>query len=119
MIGTKRARLSAVAMAVALGFMCGAFKLIVAQLALYGKFVPQTVEMVTRWGGIFPGVEASMTGSFVAGAWGFLTGFFAGLIFSWIYNLCLCCCPGCCPCCKGASCGNKAGECAISTEKKL
>lgn len=119
MTGMKRARLSAVALAVALGFMCGGFKLVITMLAMKGMFVPQTVDMVTRWAAVFPGVEVSMVGSFVAGAWGFLTGFFSGLVFSWIYNLCLCCCPGCCPCCKGATCGNKANECSVTPDRKL
>lgn len=118
MTGMKRARLSAVALGVALGLMCGGWMLIICQLALNGQFTPFTTDMVTRWQGIFPGVQLSMVGSLVAGAWGFLKGFFGGLVFGWLYNLCLCCCPRCCPCCRCSSCaGEGAGHCGTPTIK--
>jgi len=98
MRGLKKARLSAVALGVALGVICGVGMLIVGLAATQGVF---GAEMVARWATQFPGIEVSLTGSFIAGAWGFLKGFFFGLILGWLYNLCLCCCTrGHCSCCK-------------------
>ena len=101
MMGKKRARLSAVALGVALGVLCGAWMLTVGMLAWHGIF---GADLVAQWATMFPGVAATMMGALVAGAWGFLKGFVIGLIFGWIYNLCLCCCTRCCPCCK-CGCG--------------
>ena len=116
MTGVKRARLSAVALGVALGFICGVWMLTAGLLAFKIQS-PFATEMMNHWKTIFPGVEISLIGSCVAGAWGFLKGFFLGLVFGWIYNLCLCCCPSCCPCCKCATCGTKT-ECGIKPESK-
>lgn len=120
MTGGKRARLSAVGLGVALGVMCGGWMLMITLLAWNGQFTPFTTDLVTHWTGIFPGVELSMTGSFVAGSWGFLKGFFSALVFGWIYNLCVCCCTRCCPCCKCSctSCGSKGGACTVGGEVK-
>ena len=101
----KKARLSAVALGVAVGLMCGGWMLIVGLLATHGVF---GAEMVAHWATFFPGVDASVKGSLIAGGWGFIKGFFFGLILGWIYNLCLCCCSRKhCTCCKtaGESCG--------------
>lgn len=97
MMGTKRARLSAVALGVALGVLCGAWMLFVGMSAWQNVF---GADIVNRWALFYPGVSISMKGAWIAGAWGFLKGFFMGLIIGWIYNLCLCCCTRCCPCCK-------------------
>ncbi|EKD54416.1 MAG: hypothetical protein ACD_60C00087G0028 [uncultured bacterium] len=102
----KRARLSAVALGVAFGVLCGGWMLFVGISAAHGGF---GAEMMTRWAAVFPGVETSMKGAWIVGAWGFLKGFFSGLILGWIYNLCLCCCNRShCSCCKSscATCGN-------------
>jgi len=116
MTGVKRARLSAVALGVALGVLCGVWMLTVGLLAFKNQ-TPFATELMTRWATIFPGVEVSIMGSCVAGAWGFLKGFFIGLVFGWIYNLCLCCCSGChsgcCPGCQCASC------CGTKTEHTI
>ena len=97
----KKTRLSAVALGVAGGVMCGGWMLIVGLMATYGSF---GTDMVTHWATMFPGIDASVKGSLVAGGWGFLKGFFSGLILAWLYNLCLCCCTrNCaCPCCKSS-----------------
>lgn len=98
----KKARISAVALGVALGVMCGVWMLVVGLLAWKGIF---GADIVTQWATRFPGVEATVVGSLIAGAWGFVKGFFSGLILGWLYNLCLCCCSrGHCACCKEA-CG--------------
>lgn len=118
MIGMMRGRLSAVALGVASGVMCGGWMLAITFLAWKGQYPSLTTDMVTHWSSIFPGVELSMMGSFVAGAWGFLKGFFSGLVFGWIYNLCLCCCPRCCPCCKCSPCSSKGASCSTTPENK-
>lgn len=108
MIGLKKARLSAVALAVSLGVMCGVMMLVVGLAATYNVF---GTDMMTQWATQFPGVETSVKGSFIAGAWGFLKGFFFGLILGWIYNLCLCCCTRShCSCCKTACQMGNDGE---------
>ena len=117
MTGVKRARLSAVALGVALGFLCGAWMLTVGLLAFKNQ-TPFAVEMMNRWATIFPSVDISMMGSCVAGAWGFLKGFFIGLVFGWIYNLCICCCSGCCSSCKCSSCCGTKTECATKADIK-
>ncbi len=109
MTGMKRARLSAIALGIAFGVMCGVTMMVVALMAFKGH--APAAEMVTRWAVWLPGVEATVQGSFVALAWGFLKGFVSGLIFGWIYNLCLCCCTKCCACCK---CGSDKGSCSTS-----
>lgn len=114
MKGFKKARLSAVALGVALGIMCGVAMLVVGILATQGVF---GADMMARWATQFPGVDVSIKGSLIAGAWGFVKGFFSGLILAWLYNLCLCCCSkGHCACCKTA-CGTCTCNC--NTEKKL
>ncbi len=110
MLGKRKARLSAVAVGVALGVVCGAWMLIIAQYAIHGS-APAT-EMVTRWAAFSPGIAATMTGSFIAAGWGFLKGFFSGLVFSWVYNLCLCCCSKRCGCCCKQPCECKSGACS-------
>lgn len=113
-VGLRKARLSAVALGVALGVMCGVGMLVVGLLATYGVF---GADMVARWATMLPGVEVSVKGSIIAGAWGFVKGFFSGLILGWLYNLCLCCCSrGHCGCCKSA-CGTCTCNC--NAEKKL
>jgi hypothetical protein len=102
MSGLKRARLSAVALGVAIGFLKGGWMLCAVLSAVYGSY---GADFVTRWATIFPGIDASVKGALIAGAWGFVVGFFMGLIVAWIYNLCLCCCNRShCSCCK-ESCG--------------
>lgn len=118
MTGLKRTPLSAMALGVALGLMCGSWMLVVSLLAWHEQFTPVTTDMVSRWAAIFPGIGLSMAGSFVAGSWGFLKGFFSGLVFGWIYNLCLCGCSRCCPCCRCATCGSKSAACSATTEVK-
>jgi hypothetical protein len=98
---SKCSRLSAVALGVAMGVLCGVWMLVVGMLAWHGVFGD---ELVKHWATMFPGVDATMKGSMIAGGWGFLKGFFYGLVLAWLYNLCLCCCTKCCPCCK-SSCG--------------
>lgn len=106
----KRARLSAVALGVALGFLCGGCMLVTGLLAYYGVY---GMEYMTKWAAMYPGVVVTGTtvplvSAFIAGGWGFLKGFFSGLVLGWIYNLCLCCCSRShCACCKtmGESCG--------------
>ncbi len=110
----KRARLSAVSLGVAIGFLCGGFKLVVGLLAVY-KGVG--TELINHWATIFPGIEITVTGALIAGAWGFLMGFFSGLILGWIYNLCLCCCGRShCACCK-TSCGCTKCNTVVVEEK--
>jgi len=110
MTGMKRARLSAIALGVAFGVMCGGWMLIVGILAT-NYDMASAKEMMMRWKEMFPGADMTMLGSFVAGAWGFLKGFVSGVVLGFIYNLCLCCCTRCCPCCK-CSCSKEAcGNC--------
>jgi hypothetical protein len=114
MVGMKKARLSAVALGVALGVMCGVFMLAGVLGAIYGVF---SADMVSHWSH-FPGVDVSVKGSLIAGAWGFIKGFFSGLILAWLYNLCLCCCgKGHCGCCK-SSCGTCTCNCGTNGDKK-
>lgn len=115
-VGLKKARLSAVALAVALGVLGGLCMMIMVLTATYGVFGADTVA---RWATQYPGVDVSIKGSFIAGAWGFMKGFFSGLIIAWLYNLCLCCCSrGHCSCCK-TTCGTCTCNCNVVPEKKL
>ncbi len=110
----KKARLSACALGIALGVICGVVMLVVGLLATHGVF---GADIMARWSAQLPGVDLSIKGSLVAGAWGFVKGFFFGLILGWIYNLCLCCCSRghCgCGCCK-KGCGTCTCNC--NTEK--
>jgi len=113
MTGLKKARLSAVALGVALGIMCGVGMLAIGIAATYGAY---GADLVAQWATHFPGVEVSIKGSIVAGAWGFLKGFFSGVIIAWLYNLCLCCCTrNHCSCCK-TSCGTCGCNCKCGTD---
>lgn len=97
-MGLKRARLSAVALGVAIGFIKGACMLAVVISVMHGG---AGNDLMTHWAGFYPGIEATVKGAVIAAAWGFVCGFFLGLILGWIYNLCLCCCNrGHCSCCK-------------------
>jgi len=97
-MGLKRARLSAVALGVAIGFLKGGWMLALCLSVMHGS---AGKELVALWTGFYPGVDETMKGAFMAAAWGFLCGFFGGLILGWIYNLCLCCCNRShCNCCK-------------------
>lgn len=116
MTGMKRARLSAIALGMAVGVLCGGWMLAAGLMAYDGGSVWAT-DMVHRWAAIFPGVQVSLAGSFVLAAWGFLKGLLSGLILGWIYNLCLCCCSKCCPCCKCPSCDGRS--CSISKTDPL
>lgn len=112
-MGMKKARLSAVGLGVALGVLCGVGMLLVGLAATYGVF---GADMMARWATQLPGVDVSIKGSLIVGAWGFIKGFFFGLILAWLYNLCLCCCSkGHCSCCK-TGCGTCTCNCNI--EKK-
>lgn len=98
----KRARLSAVALGVALGLLHGLCMLAVGLSAVHGGF---GTDIINHWAAFYPGIEVSVKGAVIMGAWGFVTGFFTGLLLAWIYNLCLCCCSRShCACCK-TSCG--------------
>ncbi|HSW69803.1 MAG TPA: hypothetical protein VLI69_06620 [Gammaproteobacteria bacterium] len=117
MMGMKKARLSAVALGVALGLMCGVGMLVVGLAATHGVF---GADMMARWATMYPGVDVSMKGSLIAGAWGFIKGFFSGLILAWLYNLCLCCCTkGHCGCCKSVCDKCKCEKCECGTNKTM
>ena len=106
-MGLKRARLSAVSLGVAVGLIKGICMLAVALSVMYGGAGD---DMIKHWATFYPGVEATVKGAFVAGAWGYVTGFFTGLFLGWIYNLCLCCCSrGHCSCCCKTTCETPCG----------
>lgn len=112
MSGLKRARLSAVALGVSIGFLRGGWMLIVGLLAAHGGF---GVDLIHHWATFYPGVDVTVKGAIIIGAWGFVTGFFIGLILAWIYNLCLCCCcRSHCSCCKASG----GGACEVHGDKK-
>lgn len=103
MMGHRSARLSAVALGVSIGVVCALTMMIFAWSAWLGGYATQMIE---QWATVFPGIEASLKGGFIAGAWGFVEGFIFGVVTGWIYNLCLCCCSRkcCCgKCCSGSS----------------
>ncbi len=87
-------RLSACAFGVSLGIVSGVFMMLFAWASMHWDYA---TTMMTQWGSVYPGFEASVKGGFVGLAWGFLEGFICGLIWGWLYNLCLCCCR-CCTC---------------------
>jgi len=92
----KCMRLSAVALGISLGLVSGLFMMLFAMAAWrwgYGT------SMMTQYTSMLPGFDATLTGSFIGLAWGFLEGFIVGVIWAWIYNLCLCCCRCCCKSC--------------------
>jgi hypothetical protein len=116
MSALKRARLSAVALGVALGLVKGGWMLAVTLSAMYGSY---GTELVTHWAAMYPGVDASVKGALILGAWGFVAGFFMGLIIAWIYNVCLCCCNRShCACCK-TSCGTCTCSCNTKVVEKI
>lgn len=107
---TKSARLSAVALAVALGVVTALSMMLFAWSAWlwgYGE------QMIAQSATLYPGFDASLKGGFVGGAWGFLEGFIFGLVTSLIYNLCLCCCNKSCNCGNPScpACNNNNGTC--------
>lgn len=106
----RRARLSAVALGFAIGVLNGGWMLGIGLSAVHGMFGE---TLITQWAQLFPGIEVSIKGSIISGAWGFLTGLASGLVLAWIYNLCLCCCSRQhCGCCKSLceSCSNTVVE---------
>ena len=89
-------RLSPIAFGVSLGIITGLSMMLFALSSwLWGYGAP----MIEQWGSVFPGVGASLKGSFIGLAWGFLEGYILGLLWAWVYNICLCCCRSC-PCCE-------------------
>ena len=98
----KCMRLSALAFGVSLGVISGICMLVFALSAWQWNY---GTEMMTMYTSVFPGLEASLKGSFIGLAWGFLEGFILGIIWAWIYNLCVGGCRSCCSC----SCSCKTG----------
>lgn len=88
-------RLSPLALGISLGIISGLCMLIFALSTWQWSY---GTEMMALYTSIFPGFEASLKGSLIGLAWGFLEGFVIGIIWAWIYNLCIChrCCSGCC-----------------------
>lgn len=81
----------------ALGVLSGLSMMVFALLAWgwgYGA------GFMLQYASIYPGYVASIAGSFMGLAWGFLEGFVFGVLLAWFYNLCLCCCSCKCCCCK-------------------
>lgn len=88
-------RLSALGVAVAFGITSALCMMFMAWSVVWWGHGGELMKLYAE---MFPGYEATMTGGWIGGAWGFGEGFVFGLIFAWIYNLCVCCCK--CKCCK-------------------
>jgi len=67
---------------VAAGLTWGIGCLLLGLLAMKGYGSP----LVAAIGSIYIGYAATLTGSIVGAAWGFVDGFIGGAIFAWIYN---------------------------------
>lgn len=99
----KCRRLSVPAFGISLGIVSGLCLMLFSWVSwqyAYGK------PLLDMYISVYPGVEASLQGGFIALAWGFLEGFILGVIWAWIYNLCLCCSRCCCSCCVGKDTGS-------------
>lgn len=92
------ARLSAVSLGVAFGFVTGLSMLLFAWIVLWSG---KDSTIITQWAQLLPGYGATISGGLIGAVWGFVEGFICGLLTGWIYNLCVCCCK--CLCCKSSS----------------
>jgi len=81
------AKLHAIGFGVALGILWSVSVLV---MALISMNVDWGGEFVSWLGDLYIGYDASISGSFVGAAWGFLDGFVGGAVFAWIYNLITC-----------------------------
>lgn len=91
----KSGRICAVGFGISLGLVSGIFMMLFA----FGSWMYGFgTSIIDQWASVYPGLEASLKGGFIALAWGFLEGFIIGIIWAWIYNCIVCCCR-CCYCC--------------------
>ncbi len=85
------ARLSVISLAISLGLVWGLSMLITGFLAYYMQYGN---TIVTMFGGIYPGYQATVAGALWGGLWGFIDGLVGGFFIALFYNILLCCC-GC------------------------
>ena len=77
-------RLSPLALGLAAGVLWGVSILIMGLIATYYAYGRPFVEAMSV---MYTGYEASIKGSFLGGAMGFIDAFIGALIFAWLYNL--------------------------------
>lgn len=105
MMGSKKSRLSPVALGVGFGVACALSMLIVLWAGWFGGYGKTLTDM---WASVYPGVSATLSGGFVGAVWGFFDGFVFGLISGIVYNMCMGCCSRCnCGCCNSGTCEPK------------
>lgn len=92
---TCKSRLSPVSLGFAFGILGGLWMVLFAWYAYFSGNA-SAMALISQWGGIFSGFDATIVGGLIGGLWGFIKGFICGLIFGWIYNGCLCCCKAIC-----------------------
>jgi hypothetical protein len=95
---SDKSKLSVCALGCAFGFTLGLGMFILALLSLW---MNMGIPVVEAFASVYIGFDASIMGSLIGFAWGFLDGFCGGAIVALIYNGCLNCCP--CPFCKSSS----------------
>jgi len=64
-------------------------------LGIAGGYLGWGTEMVTAFGKLYIGYEATLIGSIIGAIWGFVDGFIFGVLIAFFYNLFNRCCPRC------------------------
>ena len=92
-MSSNHVRLSVLGLGISLGIVWAVAMLITGIGATYFDYGNQFVEM---FGSIYMGYEASLVGSLIGCAWGFVDAFVGGVIIALVYNGVTCCLSGCC-----------------------
>lgn len=73
---------SPMALGVAAGILWAGYVLLIGIMAMFGW----GNALVTAFGSLYLGYQASVVGAIIGAAWGFVDGFIAGYVIAWIYN---------------------------------
>jgi len=76
-------KLSAKALGLALGIICGLSVFIMTVLSIYTGYLQHWSELLL---GVYPYYELTLQGAIAGLVWGFLDGFIGGVVLAWIYN---------------------------------